>query len=144
MNKKIEINSIWEDESLLEIKIFGSNGDFSGTANCYTNREKIIELGEMLNGFPKSLEDKVYFSTGESDTSSYFSLTLKILNGSGHIKARIKIAHIQTFTNTEQENYLSEFDLPLEPAAIDNFSKQLIVLSKSRIGECSATLQSKT
>lgn len=144
MNKIIEIKSIWEDESLLEIKIFASNGIFSGAANCYTNRGKIKELGEMISGFPKSIEDKVDFTTGESDTSSFFSLSLKTLDGSGHIKVRVKIAHIQTFTNSEQENYLSEFDIPIEPAGIDNFSKQLIVLSKSNIGEYSATMQSKT
>ena len=144
MSNKIEIRSIWEDESLLEVNIEASNNLFSGTTNCYTNRDEIEELGNLLAGYPKSLNETVNFTTGESDDISFFSLIFKVINGSGHISVRVKVAHIQTYTNTEQENYLSEFDLFVEPAAIDVFASKLKALSKSSIGDITATLNGKT
>jgi len=144
MKNKIEIKSIWEDESLLEVKISASNNLFSGSANCYTNRGKIEELANLLNCFPRNLNEVVNFTTGDMDNISFFSLFFKTIDGSGHISVRVKVAHIQTYTNTEQENYVSEFDIFVEPAAIDIFSSKLKALSTSSIGDITATLNGKT
>ncbi len=51
MESQLVVSSIWEDESLFEISIFGSNGQFSGQADCYTNREEIDLLGKLLEKF---------------------------------------------------------------------------------------------
>ena len=54
MESQFVVSSIWEDESLFEISIFGSNGQFSGQADCYTNREEIDHLGKLLEKFPRN------------------------------------------------------------------------------------------
>lgn len=144
MENKIEITSIWEDESLFEVKVFATNGFFSGTAYCYTTREEMEKLGKLLTGYPKTLTDEISFSTGPHDNFSFFSLALKCIDKSGHIKARVTVAHIVTYGNAPQEKYLSEFDLEIEPAGIDAFSTSLQELAKADLGEIKAILKGRT
>jgi len=140
MRSKLEIKSIWEDDDLFEVEVFASNGRFSGTANCYTLRSEIKLFGEMVDGFPKSLKDKVAFSSSDSNTLSYFSVQLRCIDRSGHVNARIKIAHIIHYSNGKQENDVAEFDMSIEPASVDRFSRSLKKLSECEIGAMSATL----
>ncbi len=140
MEPAISIESIWEDESLLEVRIIASNGLFSATSDCYTNRDEIEKLATLIEGFPKKIGQEVQYTTGENDSISYFTLNLKCKDGSGHIIARVKIAHIVSYTNSEQENYVSEFDLRVEASGIDNFVSSLKKLSKAKLGEVEAKL----
>ena len=144
MESYLSIESIWEDDDLFEVRVSASNGDFSGQTNCYTNREEIEKLGLEIEGFPKQIGHEFTFSTSENDDMSFFTLRLRCIDGSGHILGRVKIAHIVTFSNAEKEKYLSEFDIKIEPSAIDTFSKAVKSLSKASLGEVKATLKGKT
>ncbi|WP_276680823.1 hypothetical protein [Thalassolituus oleivorans] len=144
MDPKISIESIWEDESVFEVKFQASSGGFAGIANCYTNRESIAELASSIEGFPKSIDQEVNFSSGESDNLSYFSLRFRCIDRSGHVSVRVKVAHIVTYTNKQKEFNVSEFDLAVEPAAVDLFSRSLETLSKAKLHEVKAELRGKT
>ncbi len=145
MDSKLEITSIWEDDDgLFEVRVEASNGLFSGTADCYTDRETIGELSLAIEGFPKRIDQEVRFTTGERDDLSFFSLFFKCKDSSGHVILRVKVAHIESYTNASKERYISEFDIPLEASAIDVFARSLNALSKSKLGEVKATLRGNT
>ena len=140
----IEIESVWEDESLFEVRIKANNGKFAAEACCYTLREEISQLADSIKDFPKSLQDKVEFSTYGSDNSSYFSLNFNVIDGSGHIVIRVKIAEIHSWSNKPKESNVAEFDMPIESVGINQFSSTLNKLSKAGIGEIKAVMNGKT
>lgn len=140
----LTLESIWEDESLFEVRVRASNGSFSGSADCYTNRDQIESLAMLIEGFPKSPEHEVHFTTGESESFSFLSIALKAQDRLGHLVARIKIAHIETHSNVPSESSVSEFDIRVEPAAIDAFVLSLRHLSRDGVGQVTAELRGKT
>ncbi|RYY74193.1 MAG: hypothetical protein EOO52_15125 [Gammaproteobacteria bacterium] len=144
MERKIEIESVWEDDDLFEVKVFASNGSFSGLACCYTQREAILEFANSLSGFPKEQTQTVNFSTGENENFSYFSFSCKCTGKSWNIVARIKVAHIVVDSALPKKEYFSEFDLSIEPSAIDSFVSSLKSLAASEIGSVKAILKAKT
>lgn len=145
MDSKLEIKSIWEDkDGLFEVRVKASNRWFAGAADCYTNRSKIADLSEVIEGFPKTIDHEVRFTTGERDDISFFSLFFKCEDRHGSAIVRVKIAHIMVSTNANDENYISEFDIPVEAAAIDIFARQLNALSTANIGGVTAVLRGKT
>jgi hypothetical protein len=144
MESKLVISSIWEDESLFEVKVFGSNGNFSGEAACYTNRENILELAEILEVFPQKLSDSFDFSTGKSYEISYFSISGFCTDGSGHTILAIEIAHIVSFTNSRTQNYKASFDFRAEPEGINQFGRQLRKVASEQLGKTKAVLNYAT
>ena len=141
MESHLAISSIWEDECLFEIRISGTNGAFAGRADCYTNRNEIEELGKLLEVFPKSVSDSFEFTTRSKADLSYFSVSGFCTDNSGHTLLAITIAHIESFTNVRNENYKVNFDLKVEPQAINSFGKQLRRIAKEPLGKTEAVLK---
>ena len=139
----VHLSSVWEDEDMYEVEIRASNGRFTGKARCYTTREQITELARCVDGFPKSTLHKFHFSTHSGDNFSYFDLNFRCVDGRGGVVVRVKVADIVRFSNAPGTNDIVEFDLGLEPAAIDNFAKDLFALAEAKIGEKSALLHAK-
>jgi|APLak6261661892_1056031.scaffolds.fasta_scaffold93545_1 hypothetical protein len=144
MEHYLNIKSIWEDDDLFEIRVTASNSRFSGQADCYTNREHMGSLASLIDGFPKKMGQEVTFTTGESDDLSYFTISLKCIDHSGHVTARVKIAHIVTYSNAPQEKDIAEFQFGVEALAIDMFVRNIKRLATAQIGEVNATLNGKT
>ncbi|MDD5332293.1 MAG: hypothetical protein PHS32_00990, partial [Rhodoferax sp.] len=135
------ISSVWEDDGLFEIAICAANGKFCGEARCYTTRQEMTKLSLAIGGFPKSTADEVHFSTYSSDRLSYFSVHFFCVDGSGHVLVRVKVADIVACHNARSDNNLAEFDLAVEPAAIDTFSSELARLAGANIGDVTAVLK---
>ena len=144
MHPAIEIISVWEDETLFEVSIRANNRKFCGEARCYTTRGEIKSLCNRIGGFPKSAADEVHFSTQYGNSSSYFNLSFVCTDSSAHVVARVKIAEIVAYSNTRPVNDLAEFEIAVEPAAIDTFSRELENLSSANIGVVTAKLNGKT
>ncbi len=98
------------------------------------------KLSQAIGGFPKSTADEVHFSTYFSDSLSYFSVHFLCTDGSGHVVVRVKVADTVIYSNARPDNNLVEFDLPVEPAAIDTFSSELAQLAGANIGDVTAVL----
>ncbi len=143
MAQYLNIKSIWEDDGLFKIRVTSSNGSFSGQADCYTNREQIGALASAIDGFPTKVGQEVTFTTGEREDLSYFTISLKCVDRSGHVTARVKIAHIVTYSNAPQEKDIAEFQFNVEASAIDIFVSNIKRLATSQIGEVNATLSGK-
>lgn len=144
MDSKIIIESIWEDEDLFEVRVSGGSKGFSGIADCYTNRTTIKNLAVSLEGYPKKIGDEISFTSGENQSQSYFALHFKCKGGSGHVSVRVNISYIDNFMNGPEETYKAEFELEVERAAIDRFSKSLAALSESKLKDVRSELNGKT
>ena len=72
MEAKLEIQSIWEDAGLFEIRVKGTDGKFAGEIECYTNRDAIEKLANQLIIFPKTIEDVVDFPLEKKTTYLIF------------------------------------------------------------------------
>jgi len=142
MSNKIEIISVGEDEDLFEVKIMASNGDFSGGAKCYTQRKELRYLAASLEGFPKSLNHKVSY-VEENENFSFFTLVFSC-NSSWKVSVRVKISKIIVSCNAPKVHDVVEFDMAIEPAAIDAFVLSLRILADSEIGTAKAVLNAKT
>jgi len=143
MHPAITVSAVWEDDDLFEISIRASNRKFCGEARCYTTRDEIRKLSEAIDRFPQSTADEVRFSTYSSDNFSYFTFHFLCIDGLGHVVVRVKIADIVMYSNARPDNNIAEFDLAVEPAAIDTFSSELSKLSKANIGDVTAVLNGK-
>ena len=141
MESQLVVSSIWEDESLFEISIFGSNGQFSGQADCYTNREEIEHLGRLLEKFPRTTQDELEFKSRSTPDLSYFSIHAFCTDSSGHTMFAVTIAHIESFTNVRNESYKVNFDMKVEPQAICNFGIQLQRIAVNPLGKTKAVLK---
>ena len=136
----LKLEPIWEDESLLEIRISATNGKFSGETECYTSRAEIAELGSALNGFPVSPDSKVEFKTGGNPNLSFFSLNFYCADSLGHVSVRVRINHNENYSSDEIERYSVEFDLRVEPSHIDRFVTLLDQVVKEELGSVTAEL----
>jgi hypothetical protein len=141
MESKLVISSFWEDEDLFEIRIYGSNGSFAGEAECYTTRKQITELGRILETFPTSVRDTFEFATRSKPDHSYLSILGMCTDNSGHTLFAITIAHIESFSNTRNENYRVNFDLKIEPQAINTFGLQLQRIASEPLSRTEAVLK---
>ena len=141
MNNKLEITSVWEDDDLFRVKVNASNADFSGAAECYAQRKELMELALSLQGFPKSTEDKVNY-LAESQNFSFFTLVFSC-RSNWKVNLRIKVANI-VISNAPKVHNVVEFDMAIEPAAIDSFVSSLKVLAIAEIGTVKAVLNAKT
>ena len=144
MESKLVVSSIWEDEDLFEIRISGSNGTFAGKADCYTNRNEIEKLGMVMERFPSSVSDTFEFTTSPRPDISYFSVSGFCVDSAGHTLLSITIAHIEMFTNTRNEDYRVNFDLKVEPHAINMFGKQLQRIATEPLAKSEAILRNAT
>ncbi|MBN7818676.1 hypothetical protein [Bowmanella yangjiangensis] len=142
MESQLVLSSIWEDDSLFEVRISGSNSVFAGRADCYTNREEIEQLGKILEKFPTSVKDEFEFKSRSRPDLSYFSISGLCTDRSGHTLLLITIAHIESFTNSRNESYKVNFDLKVEPQAINLFGKQLQRIAVEPLAESEAVLKS--
>lgn len=145
MKKAIQIKSLAEDDSLLQVSISATNGQFSGQAVCYTTRSTLAELRNQLAGFPRSIDAVVEFTTGEGKNLSFFSLKFFCVDNAGHVVVNVKICHNKVYTTmpANNEHFMTTFDIPVEAWAIDEFVKTLNRVAEGDVGAVTAELKGK-
>src|SRR6187551_1604571 len=75
----------------------------------------------------------------ESENFSFFTLVFSC-NSSWKVSVRVKIARIIVYTNAPKVHDVVDFDMAIEPAAIDAFVSSLRVLAGADIGTAEAVL----
>jgi hypothetical protein len=123
----ITITVEWSDEDITEILISCSNGVFSGAALVYVSPDELLKMSEVLEGFPKTSNDKRELQLGTSD--SYFaggsaSLTFHCTDSVGHSVVDFKI---RADSHGLGVPGCAEFSVPIEAAAVDSFVEALRV-----------------
>jgi hypothetical protein len=141
MNDKLEIYSVLEDDDFFQVNMSATKGLFSGATRCYNQRRSLMELAKSLEGFPKSPDHIVNYSN-EQENFSFFTLIFSS-NPAWKVNVRVKIANIISYSNAPKVHDWVEFDMAVEPAAIDSFVASLKVLATAEIGTTTAVLHSK-
>ena len=112
--------------------ITGSNTQFSGTIDIYEDSQLLADFANSLTDFPK-YEKKLFFEMGHQDsTLSYFSISLYPAQSLSHIGVQITMVTDVTFRAEDQCKI--QFEIIVEPHAIDEFRKALYQISRKGSG----------
>lgn len=123
----IVMELVWLDEDILEIRIAGSNGLFSGEARVYSGRDAFTKLADFARGFPGRPDERRLIELGTFDpgfAGGGARLGLRCLDRAGHVNLDVLLA-TQVEDNRHQR---AEFHLEVEPAALDAFAAAVSAL----------------
>ncbi|MBV6880136.1 hypothetical protein NG800_007940 [Epilithonimonas ginsengisoli] len=128
---KLEI--IWRDEHMFELKVTASNKRFSGTTEVYDTSESLYNFAQKLIGFPKD-DKQLMYELGKQNGYAFCSLKFYCIDGFGKIGVHIILEdNVNTEFRNEEKSKV-KFEIIVEPAAIDNFQKNLLDLSNKQKG----------
>jgi len=92
MESVLSFEAIWEDEHMIEVRVFASNKRFSATVDFYTTRDELKELAISLKHFPNSSDSEVKFRPEEGDDIAPCSLQFNSSDDhNGHISLRASL-----------------------------------------------------
>jgi hypothetical protein len=131
---KIEID--WFDDDAICLHVRCSNGSFSGENYLYEPPSALLEMGKMLQGFPKSPTDVRDIELGTFDATSAgggIRLHFQCIDRVGIAKLDIKLRGAGCKALGELDS--ASFSFPIEPAAIDSFVSQMLKMG-IHVGSC--------
>jgi hypothetical protein len=151
---ELSIEIVYHDEHLIEIMTTATNSRYSGVTTIYIgeNGQELIDLGNRLKGFPKSItqsEEKEFGYTEKykaefhemkkthpkmKPSSAYLSLKFYCIDQIGHPVVHITIKE-DNWSERPEAIGEAKFEIRFEPAQIDNFANELIELGQKKIGK---------
>ncbi|MFZ4928010.1 hypothetical protein [Chryseobacterium sp. Mn2064] len=121
-----------DQEYLSAFTITGSNIQFSGTIYIHEDSRSLADFANSLIDFPK-YEKKLFFEMGHKDSRfSYFSISLYPTQSLSHIGVQITMVTDAHFRDEDQCKI--QFEIIVEPSAIDEFRKALSRISHKGSG----------
>jgi hypothetical protein len=130
----LRLIAVWADVDLIQLRVYGSNGLFSGTTSVYVGHGQLAEAAALLAGVPASLRDRrevTLGSFGADSAGGAVGLSFQCSDGAGHVVVHIVIESDPVRGSTLQ---LANFLMAVEPAAIDVFASELLGIDSSRKG----------
>ena len=129
----LELQIVWKDDHMFELKVTASNGRYFGTTEVYDTTESLFGFAQTLIGFPKD-NKKLLHEAGFKDEYAYFSMNFYCIDNVGHIGVEINLEdNVATEFRHEEKNKL-KLEIIVEPNAIDNFQKELSQLATKQEG----------
>lgn len=133
----LELNVIWKDDDMMELKVRASNTDFSGVTEVYDRAENLSNFASALTNYPKNNEI-LFYEAGSKDSYAYFSMKYYSIGTNGHLGIEVNLeSNVSTEYRKEEKNKV-KLEIITERTAIENFKKELLRLAKYEEG--SATL----
>ena len=131
MNPSITIARFLYDEPyVLHFGIEASNGRFVGYLEFFAHAELLIEFADILEVFPRHSRDAHLWELGSErseDKYAYFlRLRLFTTDSAGHSTIQIRFNNNRDLPDRE----LSEFCIPVEPAALKRLGRLLREFAK--------------
>jgi hypothetical protein len=89
-----QIELVWADEFILELRLSAAGNGFSGSTFCYAALSELEQFAHSLTGFPLHRDDVREYSFGEDAPGelpggAMFRLTCA--DGSGHLKVVVRL-----------------------------------------------------
>ena len=135
LEPKLELEIIWKDEHMVELRVVANNGRYLGTTEVYETGSYISEFSQNLGGFPKTLDEKIIFEAGEKDSYAYFSMRFYCIDSVGHTAVQIQLEeNVGTEYRPEEKDKLT-MEMLFEPGALDQFKEQLFKMGSSEQGK---------
>jgi hypothetical protein len=136
----LKINVIDPDPDYLGIEISASSARFCGATRIYAGLDQLTEFTQVIGGFPTSPEDERWYEFGTKDegfAGGYCALRFFCRDRAGHAAVDIEIEDDGAFYSVGS----ARFTIPVLPAEIDEFVKNLKLVEQAQSGE--ARLESK-
>ncbi len=133
LNSFLELQIIWKDEDMFELKVTASNCRYFGTTEVYDTTDSLFSFAQTLIGFPKDNE-KLFHKTGLKDGYAYFSMNFYCIDNVGHIGVEINLEDNVVTGFRDEEKHKLKLEIIVEPSAIDNFQRQLSQLATTQKG----------
>lgn len=129
----LELQIVWKDDDMFELKVTASNGRYFGTTEVYDTTESLFGFAQTLIGFPKDNE-KLLHEAGKKNGYAYFSINFYCIDNGGHIGVEINLEENVATEFRHGEKDKLKLEIIVEPSAIDNFQKELNQLATSQKG----------
>lgn len=121
----IEIEFLWFDDDIDEVRIRGANGRFSGEASVYLGKGQLAEIAALFRGFPSDSSDTRALEVGTFDPSCAGGgarLRLRCASPAGAALIDLVLRADESVAGRTES---SDFSVPVEAAAIDGFVTSL-------------------
>ncbi len=128
----IVIEKIWEDETIIEIKITAISQFVTAYQNCYTDELTLLDISKKIVEFTNNFTKDCYIQIGEKEGNytSAFSMNFMQANSSGHVNIEMDIEIDDIKNRSHRCKYFVEGEL----GAIERLGNKLKTLCKSAIG----------
>ena len=129
MERCVRLSCPYHDIHLVQFAASAWNGAFGGSTLFYANYGDLADAADILMGFPMNLQDTRELTFGDfksESASGALALRLSCTDGAGHCRLQL--------TLQKSANERVELCGPVEPAALDEFVKQMKSLNSSLVG----------
>lgn len=129
----LELQIVWKDDDMFELKITASNGRYFGTTEVYDTNETLSKFAQTLIEFPNNNKNLLH-EAGSKDGYAYFSMNFYCIDNAGHIGVEI---NLEENVSTEFRHEIKDkikLEIIAEPNAIDYFQKELSQLATKQEG----------
>lgn len=129
----LELEIIWKDDDMFELRVTASNVDFFGRTEVYDQSESLSKFASTLKGFPND-NNTLFYEAGQKDSYAYFSMKYYLIDNGGHIGVELNLeSNVATEYRQEEKNKV-KLEIIVEPSAIDNFQRELYSLAVKEEG----------
>jgi len=130
----LELQVIWKDDDMFELKVTASNGRYSGIVEVYETAESLFDFAQRLIGFPNN-NNNLFHEAGIKDGYAYFSMHFYCIDKEGHIGVELILEDkVTTARFRPEEKVKLKLEVIVEPNAIDIFQKYLSQLATKQDG----------
>ena len=129
----LEMQIVWKDDDMFELKVTSSNGRYFGTTEVYDRTKSLFYFAQNTNGFPNN-NKKLFHAAGIKDGYAYFSMNFYCIDNAEHNGVEINLEdNVATEFRHEEKDKL-KLEIIVEPSAIDSFQKELSQLATTQKG----------
>jgi hypothetical protein len=126
MKPGVRISVVYNDEYVLKLRVYASNGVFAGQADVYADSDTLAAVADALKGFPDRREDTREFELGTFDedyAGGGAGFRFFCVDSVGHALAQVRL---QADSRTEADvNDAATLHVPVVAAAVDSFVEGL-------------------
>jgi hypothetical protein len=130
----LELNVIWKDDDMFELRVTASNGRYFGITEVYETSESLGDFTDLLYSFPKD-NLTICHEMGAKDSYAYFSMKYYCIDNAGHLGIELNLEeNVATAYRNEEKDKL-KLEIIVEPSSIDNFQRELKHLATNQEGK---------
>lgn len=141
MDRCVFLSYRYHDLDAVELKVSAWNGSFGGSTCVWVGQGDLADAATLLAGFPVDLADKrevTFGAFGPKSAGGAATLQFECTDRAGHCQL-----HLTMESDYDRRDLLAErveMLSALEPAALDEFVKQMRELNSSLAGSAELTL----